>query len=262
MQNLDRCEELIQGYVSSLQEGFQSSGLDDGCLIVTPFVRPDGGMIEVEARVLPDGQLRISDLGESIAYLYVNGLTVTSPTIVDIRKLCQRHGVAVDNYELVVEVKDHAAQGQQFHSLMQAILIVTDMIQKRRPYQRLRFDDVVETFLVGNRAVYDSGFRVQGQDTEHTVRFHVDSSRRILIQPLSATNETIAFSWAERWAYRFEDITKHDPQWRQFAVLDDRGARTEVWTPRTLVPLRPRATVVLWSDNAPLAEAVGGGSHL
>lgn len=260
MQDLSRCDKLVEGYLSVLREGFQVASANDRCLIVTPFIRPDGGMIEIEAQILSDGHLRVSDLGESIAYLYVNGLTVTRTTLDEIRKLCGRRGVALDNYELTVEVENESLQGARLHSLMQVILVVTDMIQKRRPYQRLRFDEVVETFLVGHRAVYDSDFRVRGEDSEHRIRFHVDSSRRALIQPLSPNTETAAFSWAERWAYRFDDIKRLDPSWRPFAVLDDRGARASVWTSRCLVPLRRDATVIHWSDTAPLAETLASRS--
>lgn len=259
MQEWSRCDRLVEGYLSALREDFQVQSANGRCLIVTPFVRPDGGLIEIEAQILSDGHLRLSDLGESIAYLYVNGLTVTRAALDEIRKLCRRRGVTLDNYELTIEIENESLQGERVHSLIQVILVVTDMIQKRRPYQRLRFDEVVETFLVGHRTVYDSDFRVQGEDSVHRIRFHVDSDRRALIQPLSPNTETAAFSWAERWAYRFDDIKRHDPSWRPFAVLDDRGARARVWTPRCLVPLRRDATVIHWSDNAPLAESLASG---
>ena len=141
------------------------------------------------------------------------------------------------------------------------LLTVTDMVLKRRPYRQLRFDDLVETFLVGHRAVYDSGFQVRGRLQEHTVRFHVNSDRKALIQPLSPASEPAAFSWAERWAYRFGDIKELDSTWKPFAVLDDRGERSNVWTPRCLIPLRRDATVVFWSNTSPLAEAVVGSPN-
>ncbi len=258
MQNASRCQELIEKYASAIREGSESSGADDACLIVTPFTRPDGGLVEVEVQALPDGQLRIVDLGESIGYLYVNGLTVNSQTLAEVRRHIRQYGVQLADYELLVQIESQADAGERFHALIQAVLRVSDMILKRRPYQQVRFDDVVESFLVGNRAVYDHDFQVQGETSTHKVRFHVDSGRRMLVQPLTATTEQIAFSWGERWAYRFDDIRRRDDSWRPFAVLDDRGDRASVWTNRTLRPLRRDATIVRWVDPAILAEALSG----
>ena len=215
-------------------------------------------MIELEAQVLADGHLRISDSGDSIGYLHVNGLSLTRSAIDEVRRLCRKYNVMFDNYELTAEADEESLRGLQIHSVIQAALAVTDMIQKRRPHDLLRFEEMVETFLAGNRAVYDSDFHVEGQDLQHVVRFHVDSARKLLIQPLSPANETAAYSWAERWAYRFDDIRRRDSSWRPFAVLDDRGDRREVWSHRTLVPLRRDATVVFWSENGPLSEALAG----
>ncbi len=258
MQDVNRCQQLIEEYASAIREGSQAASADDACLIVTPFTRPDGGMVEIEVQALPDGQLRISDLGESIGYLYVNGLTLNSQTLAEVRRYIRQYDVQLAEYELLVQSESVAAAGEQFHALIQAVLRVTDMIQKRRPYQRVRFDDVVESFLVGNRAVNDYDFEVQGESSKHKVRFHVDSARKLLVQPLTATNEQIAFSWAERWAYRFDDIKRRDASWRPFVVLDDRGDKASVWTSRTLIPLRRDTTIVRWADPAALAEAVSG----
>jgi hypothetical protein len=261
MPDISSCEALLAAYMDSLREGFNASDAEGECLVVTPFSRPDGGMVEVEIKALPDGQLQLSDLGESIGYLYVNGLTVNRATLDEVRRVIRQHGVHLDNaYELVVHATSEASAGERLNELIQAALRVTDMIQRRRPYQRIRFEDVVETYLVGQRAVYDSDFQVQGETSPHRIRFHVNSGRKLLIQPLSATNETIAFSWAERWAYRFDDIRRRDPAWKPFAVLDDRGDRAGVWTSRVVLPLRRDASIVMWADPSPLAEALASST--
>lgn len=254
------CEELLEGYVrrylQQLQAGFRACGAEDKCVTVTPFRRPDGEMVEVELKLLPGGRIRLTDMGDSIGYLHINGLTLTRSVLQDTRKLCRRYGVSLERYELVTEVDTEAGAGERLHALIQSALAVTDLIQKRRPVNRLLFDDVVEVFLVGHRAVYDSNYRVEGEGLPHTVRFRVDSNRNILIQPLSALSETVAFSWAERWAYRFGDIRRRNASWKPYVVLDDRGDRAGVWTPRTLIPLRTDATVVPWRESSVLADAL------
>jgi hypothetical protein len=256
MEDNNRCEQVIERYATAIRDGSRARAVGDACLILTPFSRPDGGAVELEVQTLGGGQLQISDLGESIGYLYVNGLTVNTDTLAEIRRHIRQYGVDLTDYELTARAKSPADAGERFQAVIQAALRVTDMIQKRRPYQQLRFEDVVESYLVGNRAVYDKDFQVAGETLTHKVKFHVDSGRRILLQPLSATNEQVAFSWAERWAYRFDDIRRRDPAWNPYAVLDDRDKKSEVWTSRTIRVLERDATVVHWVDPQLLTRAL------
>lgn len=250
------CEVVLNSYLGSLLNDFSLVPRGhDRCTVVTPFTRPDGEAIEIEVGTQPDGTLRLSDSGDSIAFLYVNGLTLSQNMIENARRLCRRHQVELSRYELAVQT-DPLDSGEKLHGLIQAILRVSEMIQRRRPSERLQFTDVVETFLVANRAVYDPQYEVQGVVARYTIRFHVDSGRRMLIQPLSATNEGVAYSWAERWAFRFSDIRDRDPDWNVVAVLDDRGERANVWSPRVLPPLRSQAKVILWKESEALAEVL------
>lgn len=250
------CDAVIREYLNSLSSDFQVIPDDNRCILVTPFRRPDGGMIEVEVETRPDGTVRITDMGESIGYLYVSGLTLSRSIIGDAQRLCGRFGVTLSHYELSVEADSIIQRGDHLHKLIQATLTVSDMIQRRRPSERIQFDDVVETFLVANRTVYDSEYTVRGNANQHKVRFYVDSGKKLLIQPLSAANEGVAFSWAERWAFRFSDIRQRDATWRTFAVLDDRGERARIWEDRSIRTLGSNATVVLWKESEVLAEAL------
>lgn len=250
------CFAVVESYIGSMLRGFTvlPRGVNR-CLVVTPFRRPDGEAVELEVESQADGTLRLSDLGDSIAFLDVNGLTLSRNVMQDARRVCRRHQVELSRYELVAKA-DPSDSGERLHELIQATLMVSDLIQRRRPNERLQFGDIVETFLISNRAVYDSEFPVRGQVQEHTIRFHIDTGRHMLIQPIAAANEGAAFSWAERWAFRFGDIRRLDPTWQLFAVLDDRGERARAWTSRTFPPLQSQANVVLWSHNEELAGAL------
>ena len=147
--------------------------------------------------------------------------------------------------------------GAAFHALLQTVLSVTDLIQRRRPQARVVFDDDVESLIILGGVTYDARFKVSGMRTRHTVRFHVDSSRKMLIQPLTAATEAAAFSWAERWAFRFNDIRDAESSWHCLAILDDRGERTRVWSERALSPLSEYS--LLWSERERLSESLGVG---
>ena len=59
-------------------------------MLATPFVRPDGEGIEVELIKRPDGIANLSDMGSTISYLYVNGLTLNRSLIDLSQKYCTK----------------------------------------------------------------------------------------------------------------------------------------------------------------------------
>ncbi len=251
----DVCQKVITSYMKSVGEQWNVvESSEDTCYLVSPFSRPDGELIEIEVSVFPDGRIRISDMGDTLGYLHINGLAVSRATVDSARRLARRLAVSLERYELEVFALDIEGVGERLHALLQAIINVNDLILRRRPIENLQFDTEVEAFLVGQRVIYDSDYQVKGETEPHRVRFHVDSTKKILIQPLSAASESAAWSWAERWAYRFGDIKQSDPKWNTFAVLDNRGDRQAIWTPKATLPLTGFARVIPWTENTLLAQ--------
>ena len=249
MTSPDVCAQVVQSYLTHLESDFKSIESDFGCVIVTPFTRPDGEYIEIAIEPLPHDRVRLTDMGDTLGYLYVNGMTL-SPSLVDsVRHISQPYRVTLDGSAFVVQAERHREFGDAMHRMIQTILSATEMIQKRRPTADAHFDSAVES-LFATHNTYDTNYEVNGQREPHTVRFHVDSGRKLLIQPLSPGNENLALAWAERWAYRFGDIRAHDDSWRMFAILDDREDRAGVWTPRNLTPIEEYQ--VLWSRREQL----------
>ena len=141
--------------------------------------------------------------------------------------------------------------GDALHCLIQAVLAVTDLIQMRHTTNRVRFDKEVEAFIIYSGATYDAGYEIRGQRQKHTFRFHIDSGRNLLVQPITASTETAARTWAERWAYRFSDVLVGDDDWQPIAVLDDRS-QSIIWTPNAMAPINEYA--ILWAEKDRLAE--------
>ncbi len=253
----DACQEAVEHYMRALRgEVTVSCTAPNVCRLTMPFGRPDGELIGVELTTLPGGQIRLSDAGDSVGYLYLNGLTVSRALLDTAQRSAYQLGVSLDRYELTTTADRISDVGDRLHALSQAIVRVSDLIQKRRPSERLQFDVEVEAFLVGNRVIYDSDYRVPGERESHQVRFHMNSQRHSLVQPLSAASESAAHGWAERWAYRFGDIMDRDRLWQSFVVLDDRGSRQLYWTPAAVAPLSGFAEVVLWREKERLADAL------
>ena len=252
MTTLDACEDLIKGYIGELEGGFAAKSSGAGCLVTTPFIRPDGESIEVELASELEGPAHLTDMGDTLGYLHVNGLTLSRGLLSSTKDICKQYGVSLLRSELVVEFDGQSGLGDALHRHIQAILSVTNLIQKRRPTGRVQFNDEVESLIIYSGAIYDTGFLVRGARSRYTIRFHINSDQNLLIHPLTASTEATALSWAERWAYRFGDIRVQNPDWRCVAVLDDRSQRREIWTDRTMAPLRDYA--VLWREKERLTQ--------
>ena len=238
------CKDAIADYLAYVKSGFDATPSDKGCFLATPFVRPDGEGVEIEIEVLPDGYISISDMGDTFGYLYVNGMTLSQNLIKTAQGISKTHGVTVQRNLLSVEV-DADSIGEGIHSLSQAILGVTDLVQKRRVTTRIRFNSEVESLIIYSGVAYDVDYTVRGWRESHTIKFHVNSGRSLLIQPIAYANESSARSWSEHLAYRFGDIIRADPTWRPVVLLDDRGDRDFVWAERVFTPIRDYA--IPWS---------------
>jgi hypothetical protein len=256
MATTNYCHRVVEDYLKELGSGFSIYPDPDGsrCFIVTPFTRPDGEVIEIALIHRSSGASRLSDMGDTLGYLFVNGLTSTQSLTQTVKSLSGRLNVSLQRQELLVELSDEQKLGESLHALIQAVLQVSDLIQKRRPATRLRFEDELERLLISQGIVYDSNYEVQGRRDKYTIRFHVDSGRKLLIQPLSVASEAGAFQGAERWSWRFSEINRQDASWKILSPLDDRGDRSQYWSPRALNALQNNAEVILWSENQRMVD--------
>lgn len=268
MTNTSACIGVVNKYLERLSSDFNVTPSDNGCFLLTPFSRPDGEGIELELETLPDGNISISDMGDTTGYLFVNGLTM-SKAMTDRAKFISRcYGVSFDGYTLAIETQPDSA-GDALHELIQAVLAVTDLIQMRRSTKPrvVRFDDAVESVIRHSGATYHTKYKISGRLEDHTFAFHVNSGRNLLVQPITAANASDAHAMAERWAYRFYDVTQSNGIWRPYAVLDDRAEHLNaqgvllsrervIWTPRAIAPISEYA--ITWAERDKLAALLEG----
>lgn len=244
------CEDVIEEYLAQLSNNFEVVQSPNGCHLLTPFIRPDGEAIGLELTFLPNGNFSLDDMGDTLGYLYINGLTLTQAVLDRTKQIARSYDVSFSYYALAIE-GDPSMIGDAVHNLVQTVLAVTSLIYGRRPNTRVLFDNEVESFIISVGVTYDFDYRVRGKQELHGFKFHVNSGRNLLVQPLSAATEAAAHSLAERWAYRFMDTVNNNAVWIPVAVLDDRNARQGVWTPEAQAPIRDNT--VLWADKERLA---------
>ena len=70
--------------------------------------------------------MRLGDLGESLTYLYLNGLTLGKHIINDVRQICRTAQIELTNSELTAEVSSPTELGDKLHLLIQTALKVSD----------------------------------------------------------------------------------------------------------------------------------------
>lgn len=260
MTNTSACIGVVNKYLERLSSDFKVTPSDNGCFLLTPFSRPDGESIELELETLPEGSIRLSDMGDTTGYLFVNGLTM-SKAMTDRAKFISRcYGVSFDGYTLAIETQPDSA-GDALHELIQAVLAVTDLIQMRRSTRpRIApFDYAVESLIKRSATTYDTAYQVSGKRETHTFGFHVNSGRNLLIQPITTASASDAHAIAERWAYRFLDVIQTNVGWRPLAVLDDRSeyvSERVIWTPRAIAPISEYA--IAWAERDKLAALLEG----
>ena len=264
MATSDICANVVSQYIQRLLSDFEATKSDNGCFLLTPFRKPDGEGIELELESLPNGDIRISDMGDTISYLFVNGLTIGKPVMDRIKYISALHGVSLEHSIMNIEIRPESA-GDALHELIQAVLAATDLIQTRRSTtpRRIRLDTQVESLIKFSGATYETDYEVPGAHEKHKFRFHLNSGRNLLLQPLTAPNASDAHNLAERWAYRFMDVIRSDDRWHPIAILDDRTPRVNVdtteksnaqliWTPDAIAPIQEYA--IPWSDKPKLAK--------
>ena len=260
MTNTSDCIGVVNKYLERLSSDFNATPSDNGCFLLTPFSRPDGEGIELELETLPDGSIRLSDMGDTAGYLFVNGLTMGKAMMERAKFISRCYGVSFEGGPLTIETQPESA-GDALHELIQAVLAVTDLIQMRRSTQPriVRFDDEVETIIKYSGAIYRTNYKISGRLENHTFKFHVNSGRNLLIQPMVAASENAAHALAERWAYRFHDVMQSNEIWQLQAVLDNRAeyvSERVIWTPRAIAPISEYA--ITWAERDKLAALLEG----
>ena len=93
-------------------------------------------------------------MGDTLGYLYVNGMTLSRTLIATVRQIAKPHGVSLQRNQLSLQV-DQDSIGIGLHDLIQATLRITDLIQKRRPTSRVVFDVEVESLIINSGVTYD-----------------------------------------------------------------------------------------------------------
>lgn len=225
------CGTTIEQFIQHLQSGFVAYQLENRCLIVTPFLYPDFASIEYSIESVGDGYL-LTDNSETLNMLFVNGLSVETNRDLQkqVSQIAKNHGAELNGSEISVIASENDL-GEASHKLLNAIQAIGHVLYKRRSVAFNAFEDEVEKILIVNEVKYDYNYSIQGHANTHKIKFHINSNRNVLIEPLTAGTYSSARNKAIKVAYKWLDIREVNQYLRFVTVIDDRDKKWEnVWS--------------------------------
>jgi len=229
--NAPLCDSTIQQFIQHLQTGFDARQINDRCLIITPYLYPDFASIEFSVEPIGDGYL-LTDNGETLNMLFVNGLTIegNKELYKQVAQIAGNHGVELNRSDISIVAND-GNLGEASHHLLNAVQAIGYILYKRRTIAYVAFEDEVEKVLISNEVKYDYNYFIQGVANTHKIKFHVNSNKNVLIEPVTAVTSSSARSKAIKVAYKWLDIRQVNKSLRFVAVLDDRDDKWDnVWS--------------------------------
>lgn len=122
--------DIVDEYLKCLGNSLFVATSANGCRLITPFIRPDGEAIAMEIGVLPSGEIRISDTGETVGYLYVNGFTDELAVPEYAHSIAKLYAASFFKNDLTVDGSTEEL-GNSVHNLVQATIAITCFAQGR-----------------------------------------------------------------------------------------------------------------------------------
>ncbi len=220
------CTDISMAVVNQLQNSYQVQAIDDECLIITPFMTADAAPVEIYAQH-KGNMFLLSDAGETLHQLFVNGVTVESnkALVHQVKLTADIYDVQFAESEMFV-VSSYEQLGTAVQRLANAVQAVSYLVYKRSHRTRFRFEDEIEQFLIGHRVTYEPKYSIQGQANNHQIPFYINSSRNVLLEPISATTLTSARRKAKLTAYKWMDLRpRYGQQYKYTVVINDQELR-------------------------------------
>jgi hypothetical protein len=222
----------------------------DWFLINTPFIGAFNDTIEIYAKK-NGNQLKLSDNGETISNLEVQGLQIQGSKrrrlLLD--SILINYGVKIDNDELTIDTNIEKFS-QSKHNFLSAIIEINDLYVLSNHNVASIFKEDVRNYLDSQNIIFTPDFISKGSTgLEFNFDFQIaQRDKEIVIKSFNTINKsnlpTFLFSWDDIKPVR-EKITKKDVN--AIAIINDidKEIRTEF-----LDALKNKnADFILWSEK-------------
>ena len=244
------CEKAIRDYLEKIKAEFACEQLDGRLKVITPYVYPDNDLVEVYVEELPDGRVRVSDLGETTRHLHTQGFDVfASPKrkfIAD--TTASRVNAYFHNGAILKEGKLEEIGGILFDVIV-AARGVADLIYTSRAYEPAPFLEEVEEFLREHEFRFERRVPVRGRSgREYRVAFQVGQT--VYLQPISAEFQRALKPRVDSALHMWLDV---DGKAAKFSLLNDVDF---TWPEPDVIILSRFSKVFRWSVRQELVQAI------
>lgn len=220
-------------------------------IISTPSLRPGGGLIDVTVETLGSGQLRVSDGGDTLERLELDGFEVSTAGVLSrLEDAAAASGLEVMDGQIVGFGDSDQAPwlaARVTSAVIQADALVTSLSGRRGK----TFSTKVKDLLDERFTDVDRGAKLP--TTRRPVTAHVTgthSSAWLDAVSGTAKGERLSSLFASAWTYTHEpDISP----WQKFAVLRSPGSD---WSRSDLLEVADACVVVTWDHRRELPEVL------
>jgi Domain of unknown function DUF1828/Domain of unknown function DUF1829 len=194
------CQNLIDGYIHWLKEGFILGEQGDHCEITTPFLDRHNDAIQIYLQE-KNGSFVLSDDGYTISDLRSTGFEFTTPKRRELLTgILNGFGVRQADGELLTTAT-RADFAQKKHNLVQAILAVNDLFALSEHHILSFFKEDVRAFLEQHDIQKFQDFKLAGKSGfDHKFDFALPKTRNKPERVLEAVNllskdQAISLAW-------------------------------------------------------------------
>jgi hypothetical protein len=249
------CSELSQ----SIGELFFCEDRDDHVRIRTPFLFPDGDVIDLFAR---NGgtTITLSDFGETLRWLRMQTVSGRRSPKQDklIQDVLLNHGVELFRGMLTVRVTERQQLAAATMRIAQASLRIADLWFTLRTRAVESLTDEVADLLVDRGVAYERNVPLPGRSGRvWRPDFHTRTERRsALVNVLSTGSAAAARGVVEHVFTQWHDLShmKVGPEGLAFVSLFD--DTINIWTDHDLKLLSELSEVTFWSNPEQLMEQI------
>ena len=257
---MNLCDDAIQQLNSYFISDMECLGEDSGYEVVrTPFLYPDRDHVELFVRETNDGQLLVSDLGQTLMKISQYGFVLrNSPKRrAMVFQITSSLGVRFENGSLLVTTP-LAQAGHSIWQLMMAIQRLADLVFTVGSYVRATFGDQFENFVAATGIIYHRGVLVElGTNYRFTADFTVNGGK--IVQLLSANSVGYARERVNKVYVDFSEMAIATDTRQKVAVVDDSQS---LWSQQLLQPLSHQADrVIYWSNKRVLEGVLADGEQ-
>lgn len=201
---------LLSQYIDWLKNNYRIKNLDKSSQITTPFTNAIGDNINIYVDKIGDKNFLLSDDGETINDLSLNGIELTATRNQMIDRILIGSGVKRVDDELNIQ-GIYTEFPEKKHSLLQAILRVNDLMMTKRNSVVNLFSDEVTAFLKENDIIGTSKAKFSGiSGLNYTIDYTIPARKNrpeIFLQ----FHNHLTFSAITNSTFIFEDINEQRP---------------------------------------------------